>query len=424
MNLLLRHVAIVDPASPYNGRTADVHILEGRIEAMGERLQDPDAEVIDAQGAWCSPGWLDFGTQTGDPGFEHREDLQSLSEAALAGGYTALVCTPNTDPPIHSKAEIAYILSQNRRSPVQLLPLGALSMYCQGKDITEMLDMRAAGAVAFSDGHAPVANSGLMLRALQYATAFDGIIVNRPSDAGIAAGGQLHEGVVSTFLGLRGIPSLAEDLMTERDLHLLEYTGSRLHLWGLSTRGAVEMVRRAKKAGLRVTASVAALNLLFTDEVLGDFNENFKVLPPLRSEDDREALLEGLVDGTIDFIFSNHLPLDPEAKDREFPYSDFGAIGLQSTAAALHTQLGNRFSPQQWAQWLAIRSREIFGLSMPVINVGEQANLTVFHPEAAWTFQREDILSKSHNSPLIGHRFQGRVCAVVSGPHYRKFDAL
>lgn len=424
MNLLLRHVAIVDPASPHHGRTADIHILEGRIEAIGEHLQATDAEVIEAEGAWCSPGWLDFGTQGGDPGMEHRENLQSLSEAALAGGYTAVIYSPNTDPPLHSKSEIAYIMGQAPRLPVRLLPLGAVSVDCRGKDITEMLDMRAAGAVAFSDGQIPVSDSGLMLRALQYATAFDGIIVNRPSDAGIAAGGQLHEGVVSTQLGLRGIPALAEELMTERDLHLLEYAGSRLHLWGLSTRGAVEMVRRAKKSGLRVTASVAALNLLFTDEVLGDFNENFKVLPPLRSEDDRAALLEGLEDGTLDFIFSNHLPLAPEAKDREFPYADFGAVGLQTTAAALHTQLGNRFSPQQWVQWLAVRPREIFGLPVPSVQVGARAELTVFQPDAQWTFRREHILSKSHNSPLIGQAFKGRVWATISGSHYRKFDAL
>lgn len=424
MNLLLRQALIVDPASPYNGHKKDIHISEGRIEAIGDRLHAPGAEFMEAEGAWCSPGWLDFGTQGGDPGLEHREDFNSLSEAALAGGYTSLVCAPNTDPPLHSKSEIAYIMAQNRRLPVQLLPLGAASMHCQGKDITEMLDMRAAGAVAFGDGHVPIANSGLMLRALQYATAFDGIIVNRPSDAGIAAGGQLHEGAVSTRMGLRGIPALAEELMTERDLHLLAYTGSRLHLWGLSTRGAVEMVRRAKKSGLRVTASVAALNLLFTDEALGNFNENFKVLPPLRSESDREALLEGLEDGTLDFIFSNHLPLDPEAKDREFPYSDFGAIGLQTTAAALHTKLADRFSPQQWVQWLAIRPREVFGLPVPAIHTGEEARLTLFHPNAAWTFQLEHILSKSHNSPLIGASFKGRVWATISGPHYRKFDAL
>ncbi|HRD81525.1 MAG TPA: dihydroorotase [Saprospiraceae bacterium] len=424
MNLLLRQATIVDPASPHNGHTTDIHILAGRIEAIGEHLQASGAEVIEGKGAWCSPGWLDFGTQGGDPGLEHREDFNSLSEAALAGGYTTLVCAPNTDPPLHSKSEIAYLMAQNRRLPVQLLPLGAASMHCQGKDITEMLDMRAAGAVAFGDGHTPIANSGLMLRALQYATAFDGIIVNRPSDAGIAGGGQLHEGAISTRLGLRGIPALAEQLMTERDLHLLEYTGSRLHLWGLSTRGAVEMVRRAKKAGLRVTASVAALNLLFTDEVLGDFNENFKVLPPLRSEDDREALLEGLEDGTLDFIFSNHLPLDTEAKDREFPYADFGAIGLQTAAAALHTHLGLRFSPQQWIKWLALRPREIFGLPAPSVQVGVQAWLTLFQPNAEWTFQREHILSKSHNSPLIGQSFKGRVWATISGPHYRKFDAL
>lgn len=421
MNLLLRQATIIDPASPFDGQVADIHIAAGRIQAIGENLNTPDAEVMDANGAWCSPGWIDFGVQSGDPGHEYREDLRSLSEAALAGGYTALICNPNTEPAIHSKSEVAYLLRQSRDLPVDIFPMGAASVSCNGKDITEMLDMRAAGAVAFGDGLLPIQHSGLLMRALQYVTAFSGVVVNRPSDGSIAAGGHLHEGLVSTLLGLRGIPALAEELMVERDLHLLEYTGSRLHLAGLSTAGAVEMVRRAKKAGLEVTASVAVLNLLFTDEALSGFDGSFKVLPPLRSAEDREALIAGLLDGTVDFIFSNHVPLDTEAKDREFPYADFGATGLQTAAAALHTHLGDRITPQQLVQWLAVKPREVFGLPMPCIEKGAVADLTVFHPETTWAFRRADVLSKSYNSPFMGHAFQGRVLAAIKGNTYRKF---
>ncbi len=421
MNLLFRQATIIDPASPFNGRVADIHVSEGRIKAIGEKLSVPDAEEIPAAGAWCSPGWIDFGVQSGDPGHEYREDLFSLSEAALAGGYTALVCNPNTEPPIHSKSEVAYLLQRSRELPVNLYPMGAASLNCQGKDITEMLDMHAAGAIAFGDGLEPMQHSGLMMRAMQYITAFDGIVVNRPSDQTVAAGGHMHEGAVSTWLGLRGIPSLAEELMVERDLHLLEYTGSRLHLTGISTAGGVEMLRKAKKSGLRVTASAAVLNLLFTDEALDGFVNNFKVLPPLRSAGDREALIEGLLDGTIDFVFSNHVPLDTEAKDREFPYADFGAIGLQTSVAALHTHLHDRISPEQLVRWLALRPREVFGLAAPRIAEGEAAELTLFHPDAPWTFRTEHIRSKSLNSPFIGHTFHGRVLATVSGKNYRKF---
>ncbi len=421
MNLLLRQVAIVDPYSPHHGTTADIYLEEGRIKAIGAGLSPVGAEAMNGHGAWCSPGWLDFGVQSGDPGHEYREDLVSLSEAALAGGYTALICDPNTEPAIHSKSEVAYLLRRSRELPVDIYPIGAVSTDCRGKDITEMIDMHAAGAVAFGDGLETIQNSGLMMRALQYVTAFDGMVVNRPCDQTIAAGGQLHEGIVSTYLGLRGIPSLAEELMVERDLRLLEYTGSRLHLAGLSTAGAVERVRHAKKAGLRVTASVAVLNLLYTDEALNGFDTRFKVLPPLRSADDREALMEGLLDGTIDFIFSNHVPLDVEAKDREFTYADFGAIGLQTAAAALHTILAGRISPEQMVRWLALHPREVFGLPAPRIAEGEMADLTVFHPATEWTFDAGEVRSKSINSTFLGYTFRGRVWAAIHGHHYGIF---
>lgn len=424
MNLLLRQAMVIDPASPAHQTTVDIHIQEGCIAAMAPSLAVNDAQVLDANGAWCFPGLLDFGVQSGDPGYEYREDLSSLSEAALAGGFTALITFPNTDPPVHSKSEVAYLMRRQSELPVDIYPLGALSVDCQGKDIAELMDMRAAGAIAFGDGLLPVQHAGLMMRGLQYVMAFDGIVVNHPADQTLASGGQLHEGHTSAWLGLRGIPALAEELMVERDLRLLEYTGSRLHLAGLSAAGAVERVRQAKKAGLRVTASVAVMNLLFTDEAMTGFDARYKVLPPLRSHDDREALIEGLLDGTIDFIFSNHVPLDTEAKDREFPYAEFGALGLQTALPALHTYLGKRFSPEQMARWLARHPREAFGLPVPRIAAGEPADLTLFDPRMEWTFQLADIRSRSANSPFVGQRLKGRVLGTVKGRSYRIFDRL
>ncbi len=424
MDLLLRQATVIDPASPAHQTTVDIHIQEGRIAAIAPRLAVDGIQVIETHNAWCCPGLLDFGVQSGDPGHEYREDLRSLSEAALAGGFTALITFPNTDPPVHSKSEVAYLMRRQSDLPVDIYPLGALSVDCKGKDIAELMDMRAAGAVAFGDGLLPVQHAGLMMRGLQYVTAFEGIVVNHPADQTLAAGGQLHEGHTSTWLGLRGIPALAEELMVERDLRLLEYTGSRLHLVGLSAAGTVERVRQAKKAGLRVTASVAVMNLLFTDEALAGFDVQYKVLPPLRSQDDREALIEGLLDGTIDFIFSNHVPLDTEAKDREFPYAEFGALGLQTALPALHTHLGERCSPEQMVHWLARNPRQTFGLPVPRIAEGEPADLTVFDPRAEWTFEQADIRSKSANSPFIGHRLQGRVLAAIKGRNCRIFDRL
>ena len=422
MKFLLRRPTVFDTESPFHLQTADVLVENGHIARVGNSLSvSADTEIIDATGAWCSPGWLDCHVQSGEPGFEHREDLNSLSEAALAGGYTALLANPNTLPAIHSKSEVSYLLGQSRHLPIDILPIGAVSEGCKGKDLAEILDMRSAGAVAFGDGTEPIQHNGLMLRALQYVMPFQGVIINRPHENTLSNGGQMHEGVISTMLGMRGIPSLAEELMVERDLQLLKYTNSRLHLAGISTAGAVARIRQAKKEGLQVSASVALLNLLFTDESLSGFNANFKVLPPLRSNSDREALLNGLLDGTLDFWFSNHVPLDTEVKDREFPYTDFGAAAIETTAAALHTSLSEYFKPEQFLQLLAIRPREIFQIPIPHILEGQEANLTVFHPDLTWTFKRSDSKSKAINSPFYDQSFRGAVLATVKGKNLRKF---
>ncbi|MFN7115611.1 MAG: dihydroorotase, partial [Saprospiraceae bacterium] len=278
---------------------------------------------------------------------------------------------------------------------------------------TEILDMYAAGAIAFSDGKKSIQHSGLILRALQYVQAFDGVIINHPSDKAIAADGQMHEGFVSTSLGLKGIPSLAEALMLERDLHLLEYTGSRLHVANVSTAGAVELIREAKAKGLRVTASVPVLNLLFTDEAVAEFDVNYKVLPPLRQAPDRDALIQGLLDGTIDCITSNHTPIDEEGKNLEFPYASFGVIGLETAFAAAWTALKGKIKLEQLIEKLAFTPRKIFNLNTPTVEVGQVANLTIFNPEHTWTFSSQDIRSKSNNTPFVGYEFTGKVLAII-----------
>lgn len=420
MKVLLRRPTIFDTTSPFHKNIADILVDNGKIVAIGNDLQ-ADAEVIDASGAWCSPGWIDCHVQSGDPGFEHREDLHSLSETAMAGGFTALLTNPNTQPPIHAKSEVAYLLAKSNKLPVEIYPIGAISEGCKGKELAEILDMRSAGAVAFSDGLEPLQHNGLMLRAMQYVTPFHGVIINRPLDLSLSAGGQMHEGIVSTRLGMRGIPAVAEELMVERDLHLLKYTGSKLHFAGISTAKAVNRIREAKHEGLQVTASVALLNLLFTDEALSGFNNNFKVLPPLRTDADRDALRAGLQDGTLDFWFSNHIPLDMEATDREFPFADFGAAALEVAAAAWHSTLTPEFSAEQFIHFLAIRPREVFQIPVPRIQEGAEANLTIFHPDLHWTFQRSDARSKAVNSPFFGQSFRGGVLATIKGHNFRKY---
>jgi len=414
MDLLIQRATVLDRRSDHHRREVDLLIRNGLIEAIGDKLSAEGAEVFDAAGAYVSTGWIDIGVQTGDPGFEHRETLHSVTEAAAAGGFTGIACQPNTEPVVDGKAEVLYIRNSTRGWLVDCFPIGAISEHCRGEDITEMIDMQRAGAVAFSDGKHPVRDGGLMLRALQYVTAFEGVIINHPHNRAVAADGQMHEGFTSTSLGMKGIPSLAEELMVHRDLELASYAGARLHLANISTAGAVEQIRAAKARGCRVTCSVAALNLAFSDEAVRDFNTNFKVLPPLRGQSDIEALKEGLADGTIDIISSNHVPLEAEAKKLEFPFAKFGAIGLETAFALAHTHLQGVMELEALIDCLAYHPRLLFGLPVPVVEAGQPAQLTVFDPTQQWTFQPQHIRSLSENTPLIGSELTGRVRAVIN----------
>lgn len=411
MQVLIKKAKIIHPTSPHHGEQVDILITDGIIESIGTHLEakTPAAKTIEFENLCISPGLIDVGVQIGDPGFEHREDLRSAGKASIAGGYTALAVYPNTHPTIQSKSEVLYLKNNTQLQLVDFHPIGALSQNCEGKDLTELIDMHHAGAVAFSDGLKPAHDSGLMMRALQYVRAFDGIIFNHPHEKSIAFGGQVHEGLMSTSLGLAGISEMSEELMVQRDLFLANYTESRIHISNISTKGSVEMIRAAKEKGVKVTCSVPVMNLLFEDTILEDFDTNFKVLPPLRSSDDIAALLEGIKDGTIDFIASNHVPLEKEAKDLEFLYADFGAIGLETTFIALASHLKNELSLDTIVEKLAIRPREILDLDVPKIEERSNANLTLFQTDIKWQFSENDIHSKSKNSPFIGQTFDVRV---------------
>jgi dihydroorotase len=371
--------------------------------------------------AYASIGWMDVGVFAGEPGYEHRENLQSAAQAAAAGGFTALACLPNTQPALHSKSEVSFVLHQSAQLPARFFPIGALSQDCAGKDLAELYDMHNAGAIAFSDGLHAIQDAGLLLRAMQYATAFKGLIINHPHHKGLASGGQMHEGIVSTSLGLKGLPDIAEHLMVQRDLSLLEYAGpqARLHLHLLSSARSVEMVRKAKAAGLPVTASVALANLCFTDQQLAmqpgasPFDSHLKVQPPLRSQKDADALLEGVLDGTIDFICTHHIPWDEEAKNLEFPYAEFGMTGLETAWSMYCMYLSERLPLERWVSAVAVAPRALLGISIPEIAVGQSADLTVFEPEKSWTLSPENARSRSLNTPLLNRTLQGKVWGTV-----------
>ncbi|MFN0035286.1 MAG: dihydroorotase [Saprospiraceae bacterium] len=414
MLILLKNARIFDGIS--ESRPQNIFLRDGKIEAMGEGIAAPSgAEVWESENLCVSPGWLDVGAYAADPGYEHREDLTSAAAAAAAGGFSAVACFPNTDPALHTKSEILYVKNKAAGLPVQFYPIGAVSQGCEGKDLAELFDMHAAGAVAFSDGKRSVQDAGLLLRAMQYAKAFGGLVMNVPHHKTIAAEGQMHEGLVSTSLGLKGLPALAEELMVQRDLSLLEYSEGRLHIHLISTAKSVALIRAAKKAGLSVTCSVAVANLCFTDEKMADFDSNWKVVPPLRSASDTAALLKGLADGTIDFICSNHTPWHEEAKNLEFPYAEFGMIGLETAFAICRTFLGKKLAVHDLVEKMSLAPRRVLGLPTPKIAPGERAELTVFDPDAEWVLEEKNIRSKSRNTPFIGQKFKGKVLGIVSG---------
>lgn len=418
--LLLKNVIIVAPFSDLDGQISDILIDEnGLIENLGKNVISPtNTTVFEREGMCVSIGWIDVGVQTCDPGYEHREDFASTTRAAMAGGFTAVAPFPNTNPTIHSKSEVLYIKNKTQSYLVDFHPIGALSQDCKGKDIAEMLDMYSVGAIAFGDGKNSTQVSGLILRGLQYSKIFNGLIFNFPFEKSLALHGQMHEGLISTSLGLPGIPSLAEELMVERDLQLLEYSEGRLHCHNISTARSTDLVRQAKKRGLNVTASVAAINLCLNDTELIGFDSNLKVMPPLRDKSDCEALVEGLKDGTIDFISSNHTPVDTEGKDLEFTYAEFGIIGFETAFCLTNTFLNSdqdtKLSIQQLIELWAIKPRQVLGLEIPSITEGVMANLTIFHPDEEWTFTEKDIYSKSKNTPFVGTSFKGRVHGVVN----------
>lgn len=411
MRILIKNGTILDPNSSHNGQQADILIEAGKIEAIQPNIQAEQANILDATDCHISIGWLDIGTQVGDPGLEHQEDISSVAKAAMAGGYTAIASFPNTQPAIHSKSEVFYLKNNAAQQLIDIFPIGAISQNCAGKDLAELYDMKEAGAVAFSDGKQSVLHSGLLMRALDYTKAFNGLVINHPHNPTLISNGQIHEGIVSTSMGLRGIPSISEELMLQRDIELLHYTQSKLHVLQVSTAKSVEMIRQAKANGLRITASVAAMNLTHTDEAVQDFNTQYKVLPPLRDEPARAALQAGVQDGTIDCITSNHRPLEPEAKKLEFTNASFGAIGLETTFALLHTQ--QILSLGQLVEKLAQYPRKVLNLEMPSIEKGNLANLTIFNTNLQWTYKATDIQSKSKNTPFIGQTFKGKVVAIV-----------
>ncbi|MBA4850032.1 dihydroorotase family protein [Emticicia sp. BO119] len=421
MKTLLKSVKIIDRKSDFNGQIKDILIIEGKISKIADKIEDEGVKVIEGANLHVSTGWIDMRVSPKDPGYESKEDLTSLCRAAAAGGFTKIVTLPNTRPTVQTKESIAYYKGFSKTQVVDILPAAAITKNCEGKDFTEMLDLHNAGAIAFTDGEHPLWNADILLKTLQYLYPINGFLMNRPEETTLTLFGQMHEGIESTLLGMKGIPSTAEELIVMRDLKLLEYAFSQvsetgknavLHFSTISTKRAVELIREAKVRGLPVSCDIAAHQLAFTDADLKEFDTNLKVNPPFREINDIEALQEGLADGTIDVIVSDHNPQDEESKNLEFDMADFGIIGLETSFGVANTY--SKLSVEALVDKLTINPAKLLRLSEETIKEGEIANITIFNPDLEWTFMEKDIRSKAKNTPFVGRKLRGKVIGIIN----------
>jgi dihydroorotase len=412
MQILLRQAKIIDSSSPFNGQTKDILITDGIISSIEDKIDHQDAQVVAGEDLLVSGGWVDPFSHFCDPGIEYKETLETGANAAAAGGYTRVFSMPNTEPVVDNKSQVSYVVQQSAQLPVSIHPIGAITKKLEGKDLAEMYDMKNSGAVAFSDGLVPVQTAGLFLKALQYVKAFDGVLIQIPIDKSIGAGGLINEGIISTQLGLPGIPAISEETIIKRDIDLARYTGSKLHITGVSTKTSIDLIAQAKQEGLQISCSVTPYHLYFADEDLVSYDTNLKLNPPLRTVSDRAALREAVENGLVDCIATHHLPQNWDNKICEFEYAKSGMIGLQTAFAVVNTVLPN-LSNEKIIALFSGNARNIFDLPTTHVSVGSKAELTLFSRTAETLMNAGNNKSKSANSPFLDKPLTGKAIAIV-----------
>ena len=416
MKILIQSPEILDPGSPFHQKEKNVLINNGRVAAIGDKNFSAD-KVIKAEGMKLSVGWFDLGTFIGDPGLEYKEDLESGTRAAAAGGFTEIAVLPNTHPCVQTKNEISYLVRGNAQRLVQVHPMASVTQNNKGEELTEMIDLHAAGAVAFTDGLKPVWHTDIFLKSLQYLQKFDGVLVDHPEDYWLNLFGQMHEGVTSTRLGLKGMPRIAEEIVIGKNLELLQYAGGRLHFARISTPRSIDLIKAARKKH-QVTCDVAVYQALLDDSLLASFDTNYKVNPPLRERADNDSIIKALRDGTIDVLCSGHMPQDEESKNLEFDRAEFGITSLQTFCANL-TSLSKSVDWDILIEKVTRGPRQVLRLDIPTIAEDTPANLTLFDPNAKWVLNDETNFSKSRNSPWFGKELTGKPVAVFNnGNHW------
>lgn len=426
MKLLIKGGTVVDPVSR-RIFSADVFVSGGKIVAVGENLSG-EGEVVDASGKLVVPGLIDMHVHLRDPGFEAKETIETGTRAAARGGFTGVACMPNTNPVADNRAVITYIREKAKeKGVVNVYPVGALTVRSEGKELSEMAGLKEAGAVALSDDGRCVADAGVMYRAMQYARMVGLPVISHCEDTALSAGGAVHEGYFSTLLGLKGIPAAAETVMVARDIILAEATGCRLHIAHVSTAGAVELVRRAKEKGLPVTAEATPHHFTLTEEAVAGFDPNTKVNPPLRTAADVRAVREGLRDGTIDVIATDHAPHTAEEKEVEYAAAPFGVAGLETAVGLVWTELvhGGVLAPVEAVARMTINPARILGIPKGTLQPGADADITIIDPEREEAVDPARFAGKGRNTPFAGRRLKGVPVVTIVGGRvvYRREDS-
>ena len=415
MKILLKSVLISDASSSFFGAIKDILIEDGIYSNIADSIQDADAQVIQIDGLQISQGWVDVKATFGDPGFEQKETIDSGLNAAASGGFTHVFITPSTYPVIDNKSHVEYVLRKSEYHTTQLHPMGCVTEKKEGQNLAEMYDMFQSGAKLFTDDQQAL-NGGIFYRALLYCKNFGGKIVSIARDESISAKGMVNEGIASTRTGLKPDPAVSEIIQLERNIRLLEYTGGRLHITGISTAESVHLIRNAKKKGLDITADVHLMNLLFNETIMLDFNTQYKVFPVLRTESDRLALVQGVLDGAIDTIASDHRPLDLEEKEIEFDFAGFGCIQLQTLFSNLNTHFPE--AVEQFVNALSIKARNAFDIDLKSIEIGLSVDATLFDTQSKWIYEKKNSVSKASNTPFFGKEFTGKVHGVIQADSF------
>ncbi len=417
MNLLIKNGHVIDPSQNLDEKL-DILVADGIIKEIGKKLPAPKgAEVIDAKGLLVTPGLIDMHVHLRDPGLEYKEDIVTGTRAAAAGGFTSVACMPNTRPVNDNKAVTSYIIARARAEGlVNVFPVGAITQGSKGENLAEMGDMKEAGCVAVSDDGKPVSNPELMRRALEYAKGMEIALISHSEDLGLAADGQMNDGFTATELGLKGIPWVAEDAATARDVFLAEFTGSPIHIAHVSTKGAVRIIREAKARGVNVTCETAPHYFTLTEDAVRGYDSNAKMNPPLRTAEDVEAIKEGLADGAIDAVATDHAPHHLDEKDVEYTLASNGIIGLETSLPLSLALVAEKvLTLPQLVEKMSCNPARILGIDRGTLSQGAVADITLIDPDAEWVVEADKLESKSKNSPFLGGKMKGRATYTIVG---------